>query len=76
MKARRAAEILSLSGLKNISWLSARQLDRLAAALSISRVEKREIIIDDKHSPESAYISCCREWHVSAAATARATAPW
>ena len=56
MKARRAAEILSLSGLKNISWLSARQLDRLAAALSISRVEKREIIIDDKHSPESAYI--------------------
>ena len=56
MEAQRAAEIRSLSGLKNISWLSARQLDRLAAALSISRVEKREIIIDDKHSPESAYI--------------------
>src|ERR1019366_3489783 len=56
MEAQRAAEIRSLSGLKNISWLSARQLDRLAAALSISRVEKREIIIDDKRSPESAYI--------------------
>ncbi|MGD0291557.1 MAG: cyclic nucleotide-binding domain-containing protein [Candidatus Binataceae bacterium] len=56
MEAQRATEIRRLSGLKNISWLSARQLDRLAAALSISRVEKREIIIDDKHSPESAYI--------------------
>jgi CRP-like cAMP-binding protein len=56
MEARPATEIRSLRGLKNISWLSARQLDRLAAALSISRVEKREIIIDDKHSPESAYI--------------------
>ena len=56
MEAPRATEIRNLSGLKNISWLSARQLDRLAAALSISRVEKREIIIDDKHSPESAYI--------------------
>ena len=56
MEAQRATEIRSLSGLKNISWLSARQLNRLAAALSISRVEKREIIIDDKHSPESAYI--------------------
>src|SRR4029077_16468623 len=56
MNAGRAAEICNLRGLKNISWLSSRQLNRLAAALSMSMVEKREIIIDDKHSPESAYI--------------------
>jgi CRP-like cAMP-binding protein len=56
MNAGRAAEIRNLRGLKNISWLSARQLNRLAAALSISAVEKREIIIDDKHSPQSAYV--------------------
>src|SRR5271157_3874911 len=56
MNAGRAADIRNLRGLKNISWLSSRQLNRLATALSISAVEKREIIIDDKHSPESAYI--------------------
>jgi CRP-like cAMP-binding protein len=56
MNAGRAAEIRNLRGLKNISWLSARQLNRLAAALSVSAVEKREIIIDDKHSPDSAYV--------------------
>ena len=56
MTAERTTDIRYLRGLKNISWLSARQLTRLAAALSISTVEKREIIIDDKHSPESAYV--------------------
>src|ERR1700681_608311 len=56
MKAERAADIRNLCALKNISWLSSRQLNRLAAALSMNEVEKREIIIDDKHSPESAYV--------------------
>src|ERR1700688_4811731 len=56
MNAGRAAEIRNLRGLKNISWLSSRQLNRLATALSMNEVEKRGIIIDDKHSPESAYI--------------------
>src|SRR3984957_6938433 len=56
MNAERAAEIRNLRGLKNISWLSSRQLNRLAAALSMNEVDKREIIIDDKHSPESAHI--------------------
>src|SRR6202165_4371418 len=56
MNAGRAEEIRNLRGLKNISWLSSRQLNRLAGALSLSMVEKREIIIDDKHSPESAYV--------------------
>src|ERR1700720_2903472 len=57
MNVERATEIRHLRGLKNISWLSARQLNRLAAALAVSVVEKREIIIDDKHSPESVYVS-------------------
>jgi CRP-like cAMP-binding protein len=56
MNAGRAADIRHLRGLKNISWLSWRQLNRLAAAISISAVEKREVIIAEKHSPESAYI--------------------
>jgi CRP-like cAMP-binding protein len=56
MNAGRAAEIRKLRGLKNISWLSSRQLNRLAATLSVSVVEKHEVIIAEKHSPESAYI--------------------
>src|SRR6202165_5701199 len=56
MNAGRAEEIRNLRGLKNISWLSSRQLNRLAAALSLSMVEKRKIIIDDKHSPEATYV--------------------
>jgi len=56
MEAKRAAEVRQLRGLKNISWLSSRQITRLAAALSMDTVAKREIIIDDRHSPELAFI--------------------
>jgi CRP-like cAMP-binding protein len=56
MAAMRPAGIRKLRGLKNISWLSARQLTRLAAALVISTVEKRDIIITEKHAPEASYI--------------------
>jgi CRP-like cAMP-binding protein len=56
MKGLLAAEIRNLRGLKNISWLSSRQLTRLAGALSSGTVERRDIIIDEKHSPDSAYI--------------------
>ena len=67
MRAVRRSGVRRLRGLKNISWLSARQLSRLADALTTSRVEKRGIIFDEKHSPESAYvliagiarITCC-----------------
>jgi CRP-like cAMP-binding protein len=45
-----------LRGLKNISWLTARQLDKLSNALTVSTVEKRGIIIDEKHSHDTAYI--------------------
>jgi CRP-like cAMP-binding protein len=50
------AEIRNLRELKNISWLSSRQLNRLAAALTTNGVKRREIIIDDGHSPGSAYV--------------------
>jgi CRP-like cAMP-binding protein len=56
MTSERAAGIRRLRGLKNISWLSARQLNRLAAALTVTTADKREIIIDEKHSPEAAYV--------------------
>lgn len=45
-----------LQSLKNISWLTARQLHKLSNALTISTVEKRGIIFDDKASPDSVYI--------------------
>src|SRR6202051_3666478 len=56
MKAERAPDIRNLRGLKNIFWIFCRQLNRLAGALAMSSVEKREIITDDKHPPESAYV--------------------
>jgi CRP/FNR family transcriptional regulator, cyclic AMP receptor protein len=56
MTPARASGIRRLRGLKNISWLTARQLDRLSSALTVSVVEKRAIIIDEKHSHDTAYI--------------------
>ncbi len=56
MSTLRASNARKLRGLKNISWLNARQLDKLYNALTISIVEKRGIIFDDKHTPNSAYI--------------------
>ena len=56
MRAKRVSEVRTLRGLKNIAWLRARQLDRLADALSLSRVKKRGIIFDEKRSSESAYV--------------------
>lgn len=56
MSSARASGTRRLRGLKNISWLTARQLDKLSAALTVSVVEKRGIIFDERHSPDSAYI--------------------
>jgi CRP-like cAMP-binding protein len=57
MLARRQPGIRTLRGLKNISWLTARQLNLLADALQMSRVVKRGIIFDKKkNAPESAYV--------------------
>lgn len=56
MRAVRVSGIRRLRGLKNISWLTSRQLNRLADALMMSRVKKGGIIFDEKHSPDSAYV--------------------
>src|SRR5580698_10981188 len=56
MATARASSTRRLRGLKNISWLSGRQLDRLSNGLTVSMAEKRAIIFDEKHSPDSAYI--------------------
>jgi CRP/FNR family transcriptional regulator, cyclic AMP receptor protein len=45
-----------LRGLKNISWLTSRQQNKLADALTTSRVEKHGLIFDEKHSPDAAYV--------------------
>jgi CRP-like cAMP-binding protein len=52
----RASPARRLRDLKNISWLTACQLDKLSNAMTISMVEKPGIIFDEKHSPHSAYI--------------------
>ena len=56
MRAVRVSEIRRLRGLKNISWLTSRQLNRLADALITRRVAKRGIIFDEKASSQSAYV--------------------
>src|SRR5579872_4483176 len=56
MRAVKAPGARKLRGLRNISWLTARQLNRLAEALTVSRIEKRGIIFDEKQSPEAAYV--------------------
>jgi CRP-like cAMP-binding protein len=56
MRTVATSGIRNLRGLKNISWLTTRQLKRLAEALKLSRVKKRGIIFDKQHSPEAAYV--------------------
>src|ERR1700722_17511121 len=56
MTAARASAVRRLRGLGNISWLTARQLDKLAGALTVSIVEKRGIITEEKSSSDLAYV--------------------
>jgi CRP/FNR family cyclic AMP-dependent transcriptional regulator len=56
MRAARVSGIRRLRGLKNISWLTSRQINKLADVLTTTRVEKRGIIFGEKHPPESAYV--------------------
>lgn len=57
MPTARVSGIRRLRGLKNISWLTSRQLNKLADALTMSRVNRGGIIFDDeKHFPDSAYV--------------------
>jgi len=59
MGALRVSGIRRLRGLKNISWLTSRQVNRLADALMVSRVGRRGVIFDEKKKkrhPELAYV--------------------
>jgi len=52
----RHASESSLRGLKNLSWLKASQLSKLAKALTASWVRKRGVIFDEGSSPGIVYI--------------------
>jgi signal-transduction protein with cAMP-binding, CBS, and nucleotidyltransferase domain len=41
---------------RTLVGIQPRQLNRLAAALTVTTADKREIIIDEKHSPDEAYV--------------------
>ena len=56
MTAARLSAARKLRGLKNISWLTTRQLDRLSNALTVTVAEKRAIVFDEKHSHDTAFI--------------------
>jgi CRP-like cAMP-binding protein len=56
MTSARISGARRLRGLKNISWLTGRQLNRVFNELTISVVEKRAIIFDEKHSHDTAFI--------------------
>jgi CRP-like cAMP-binding protein len=56
MGSTRPSELRRLRGLKNLSWLSSRQLSRLAEALKISQVKRGGVIFDKRRSPEAAYV--------------------
>src|ERR1700690_814605 len=52
----RARRVRSFKALSSISWLTARQREKLADALTVTRHKKRSIIFSDKSFSESAYI--------------------
>src|SRR5580704_15944767 len=56
MASPQARRVRSLKALASISWLTTRQLEKLAAALTVARHDKRSIIFSDKSFSESAYI--------------------
>src|SRR5271169_5633357 len=56
MSAVHASSSRRLEGLKNISWLTARQLDKVLDALTVTTLEKRAIIFDEKDSRDLAHI--------------------
>jgi CRP-like cAMP-binding protein len=51
-----SAQARNLKALASISWLTTRQLEKLAVALTVTRYNKRSIIFSDKSVPEFAYI--------------------
>jgi CRP-like cAMP-binding protein len=56
MTAIRVSEVRRLKGLKNISWLTTRQLNKVAGALSVNVTEKRDQIFGERDSSGCCYI--------------------
>jgi CRP-like cAMP-binding protein len=56
LKKARASQVRKLKGLKNISWLTARQLNKLSRALSVDGVERRTQIFDERDSSDNVYV--------------------
>jgi CRP-like cAMP-binding protein len=56
MPSARSRRVRSLQALESFSWLTSRQLERLADALTVTRHDKRSTIFSDKSLSESAYI--------------------
>lgn len=56
MTATRVSEVRKLKGLKNISWLTTRQLNKVAGALSVKVFEKRAHIFDEQDNSGCCYI--------------------
>ena len=75
MTATRLSEVRKLKGLKNISWLTNRQLNKVAGALSVNVTEKRGQIFDERDGWTAA-IYYYPEWRASPAVTVKAGALW
>lgn len=54
--AGRKSILKTLKGLKDFTWLRAPQIKRLGDALIVTKVERRETIVDDRMAAESLYV--------------------
>jgi CRP/FNR family transcriptional regulator len=55
MRTAPVSRVPNLGTLKNISWLTKRQLQELARTLTLSSFNRRSVIYEEGNSPESAY---------------------
>jgi len=56
MKLAKVSHAQTLRGLKNISWLTTRQLGKVAAGLNVSMFEKRSQIFDERDNSNWCYV--------------------
>jgi hypothetical protein len=56
LKMARASQVRKLRELKNISWLTTRQLAKLAGALSVNGVERRGQIFDERDTSDRVHV--------------------
>src|SRR5713101_4053899 len=56
MRRIHPSTLRNLSRLKNIAWLRARQLGKLSRTLTVSGFDRRTVIFDERHVPESVHL--------------------